>query len=239
MQKPFIPAYGRPPRPDLNQLVNPGDFDPICAICLLIMKKPTRLECGHSFCWECIASFEICPTCRRDISHHIFNEGIENKIKECEVYCPSLFDENDPEDSCPATMMYKDLASHTKTCQYISVLCQCKKKIQRRFFDNPEITCDCPDVQCTTCQKFFSRRVLGFHKIKCIAKVPEVRPPDSTKLQELVIQVRVSSEKETQNFFFKSTNTDIEAARKDLARNLEGQEGMSLITKLLSSRECR
>jgi len=51
-----------------------------CIVCMETMNMPTRIPCGHVYCYMCIKGVKrtigTCPLCRRDISADPLEEGV-------------------------------------------------------------------------------------------------------------------------------------------------------------------
>jgi hypothetical protein len=58
-----------------------------CSICLQVMANPYSVECGHTFCYDCLSKWikdpsdNVCPQCRAPIhTNPIFNRSLEQQI---------------------------------------------------------------------------------------------------------------------------------------------------------------
>jgi hypothetical protein len=58
----------------INRTMSQTEF--LCSVCYELMVDPTTLNCGHSFCRSCLASWVLssnssnCPSCRQPFKGH-------------------------------------------------------------------------------------------------------------------------------------------------------------------------
>lgn len=110
----------------------------ICAICHDVLKDASALNCGHTFCEECIASVlerEVerndpkCPNCRANITDHKPNYTVKDLINGLTVRCP------DGGTECNWTGRVDALEVHGSTCIYKTIECDvegCNHTCQRK-----------------------------------------------------------------------------------------------------------
>ena len=109
----------------------------ICAVCHDVLKDASSLNCGHSFCTECINSLYLmdspsCPTCRADITSSNPNYAVRGIIDSLEVSCP------DGGGECGWKGKVGELQSHGDICMYKVIECGiegCTHTCQRKDMD--------------------------------------------------------------------------------------------------------
>jgi len=106
----------------------------ICAVCHDVLKEASSLNCGHSFCTECIDSLNLmdspsCPTCRADITSSNPNYAVRGIIDALDVSCPYGGGE------CGWNGKVGELQSHGDICMFKVIECgiegcthTCKRK---------------------------------------------------------------------------------------------------------------
>ena len=108
-----------------------------CAICHDVLKNACSLNCGHTFCAECITSCcasnnnPSCPNCRVDIISANPNYAMRDVIGELAVKCPDS-------EECEWTGEVKDIESHGNTCMFKTIVCdveECNHMCQRKDMD--------------------------------------------------------------------------------------------------------
>ena len=86
-----------------------------CIICSYPFQNPQRLNCGHTFCSDCIHSWlkknKTCPHCRAKLNRKAISRDLiaYNIINELEVRCRFK--------GCAWTGLLESLESHAKTCK--------------------------------------------------------------------------------------------------------------------------
>ena len=105
-----------------------------CAICHDVLKNACALNCGHTFCAECITSCRAssnnpsCPNCRVEIISANPNYAMRDVIGELAVKCPDS-------EECEWTGEVKDIESHGNTCMFKTIVCdveECNHMCQRK-----------------------------------------------------------------------------------------------------------
>ena len=92
----------------------------ICAICHDVLKDACSLNCGHTFCTECIDTCRAssnnpsCPNCRVMVTSSNPNYAMRDVVGSLALkQCPD----------CDWTGQLKDLESHENTCAFRVVMC--------------------------------------------------------------------------------------------------------------------
>ena len=116
-------------------LTEPADSC-LCAICHDVLKDASSLNCGHSFCAECIRSLYFnsselsCPTCRTAVTGSTNpNYAVRGIIDSLNVRCPHGGGE------CGWKGKVGELQSHGEECLYKTITCGiegCTHKCQRK-----------------------------------------------------------------------------------------------------------
>ena len=102
----------------------------ICAICHDVLKDACSLNCGHTFCAECIecasSNNPSCPNCRVTVKSSNPNFAMRDVVGSLALkQCPD----------CNWTGQLKDLESHENTCMFKIVTCDvegCNHTCQRK-----------------------------------------------------------------------------------------------------------
>ena len=96
----------------------------LCAICHDVLKEASSLNCGHSFCAECIRSLYFnsselsCPTCRTAVTGSTNpNYAVRGIIDALEVACP------DGGGECGWKGKVGELQSHGDICMFKVIEC--------------------------------------------------------------------------------------------------------------------
>ena len=98
--------------------VNPSKISKYlyCDLCHCIYNKPTRIRCGHTFCYQCLMkylqnSFE-CPKCGAMFTENSMQKDLIafNMINDLDVYCSNK--------GCQWKSKKKYLNLHLKKCYY-------------------------------------------------------------------------------------------------------------------------
>ena len=150
-----------------DNVLNLGDLDYTCHVCLSVLRDPVSIECGHSFCKSCIEkSMEIskrCPTCRKDI-----REAprpilvLKNHINLLKINC-----END----CKWEGKIEKYDEHLKTCtKSTKTPCpRCHKSIVNDILTK-HILVDCPyrEEACHLCGMMVEHNIMKIHqRVEC------------------------------------------------------------------------
>ena len=105
-----------------------------CAICHDVLKDACSLNCGHTFCAECIDACRAssnnpsCPNCRVELAGSHPNYAMRDVIGELAVRCPDS-------EECNWTGQVKDIESHGNTCMFKAIVCDvqgCDHTCQRK-----------------------------------------------------------------------------------------------------------
>ena len=145
----------------------------MCSICGFILKTPTTLFCGHSFCMDCTRKCSYnCPICQANNSYNYAysppakNIILSNIIDSHQVFCPSHFDK----DTKPCNIENLTIATiqkHAMECPNITLKCACSKMIPKKDYLKPETECDCKMISCEYCSVPQKVRLLRFHSDIC------------------------------------------------------------------------
>mgnify|MGYP000847616589 CR=1 FL=1 len=143
-----------------------------CTICSYLMESPTTLNCGHTFCEECLRTWfktkQSCPTCREsscELKQLKKNIIINEMIQELPIKCPSDVQTEKPK--CGANLKVKDFRGHLKTCSHIVIPCICKTPLTRATYFESDQKCACPEAVCLYCLAKFPERLLSYHRDAC------------------------------------------------------------------------
>ena len=95
---------------DLNSFVDQNTFNECCCpICLDVLCSAVVLNCGHSFCFDCLTGIIRCPVCQVDIKtvtqNYIIDAITENAVVQC------------PIDGCCWEGRPLEIINHTKMCK--------------------------------------------------------------------------------------------------------------------------
>lgn len=115
--------------PIVRNFTTPDEISPtlFCPICSEVFTEPTRLDCGHTFCNDCINQWykksELCPNCRQKIIASLVSRDLlaYTIINDLEVSC------NNESKGCPWKGPLSDLKAHMKVCDENIELLQTKK----------------------------------------------------------------------------------------------------------------
>ena len=94
----------------------------ICAICHDVLKDACALNCGHTFCAECIESCRAssnnpsCPNCRVVVTSSNPNYIVREVIGGLSVRCPDS-------EECEWNGQINDIDSHGNTCMFKTITC--------------------------------------------------------------------------------------------------------------------
>lgn len=97
---------------DLNLIVN-------CLICSSLMKEPTTMHCGHSFCKWCITKWcleyrkRTCPVCRQELDSTVPGVNISLKFLIDSLQINKIDQEIQQEEESAQIEEYKQLTSRT------------------------------------------------------------------------------------------------------------------------------
>ena len=106
----------------------------ICAICHDVLKDACALNCGHTFCAECIESCRAssnnpsCPNCRVVVTSSNPNYIVREVIGGLSVRCPDS-------EECEWNGQINDIDSHGNTCMFKTITCDvqgCNHTCQRK-----------------------------------------------------------------------------------------------------------
>lgn len=110
-----------------------------CSICNEIFNNPMRLDCGHTYCYDCIKNWiskkNQCPNCRQKIVESLISRDLlaYNIINDLEVSC------NNENKGCPWKGPLLSLENHMKICNdNIDLLIKDNKKEKEKTPDENE-----------------------------------------------------------------------------------------------------
>ena len=95
-----------------------------CCICNDVYNNPMRLDCGHTYCYNCIKGWmkkkNECPNCRMSIVESLISRDLlaYNIINDLEVSC------NNEDKGCPWKGPLLELENHVRTCNETMVILQ-------------------------------------------------------------------------------------------------------------------
>ena len=95
-----------------------------CCICNDVYNNPMRLDCGHTYCYNCIKGWmkkkNECPNCRTSIVESLISRDLlaYNIINDLEVSC------NNEDKGCPWKGPLLELENHVRTCNETMVILQ-------------------------------------------------------------------------------------------------------------------
>jgi len=87
-----------------------------CSICHEIFNNPLRLDCGHTFCFNCLNTLRknsnFCPICNQNIIDSLISRDLLafNIINDLEVFC------NNENLGCPWKGKLSDIFNHLNVC---------------------------------------------------------------------------------------------------------------------------
>ena len=87
-----------------------------CSICNEIFNNPMRLDCSHTFCYNCLKTLRKnsnkCPICNKKIIDSLISRDLLafNIINDLEVFC------NNENFGCPWKGKLSDIQNHLKVC---------------------------------------------------------------------------------------------------------------------------
>ena len=190
-----LQLYGRPrandesiPEPpqdnqvDLKSLeyIDQYDHNLMCAICHNPFVNPSKLNCDHVFCQDCVIdainhqvmnpdiSSVNCPSCRREIDTgdiRCVPKILVQILDGLRVYCPLK------NKGCGEKLARGEVQSHVDNyCAYSEVDCptgNCKLKVQRK--DEEKQRCLHGTVRCRDCLDDFMEKDLEHHRNRTCA----------------------------------------------------------------------
>ena len=126
-----------------------------CAICTLILRDPSQLECGHVFCTQCIeralrVGNNSCPLCNRQNPALFADLNLKRTLERFRVYC----EHHRERGGCRWEGELGELDAHLNAnpsretqldgCPYVKVECKFCKKRGRRSYLLKHQENDCP-----------------------------------------------------------------------------------------------
>jgi hypothetical protein len=100
-----------------------------CSICNEIFNNPMRLDCSHTFCYNCLKTLRKnsnkCPICNKKIIDSLISRDLLafNIINDLEVFC------NNENFGCPWKGKLSDIQNHLKVCnKNINLLIESNEK---------------------------------------------------------------------------------------------------------------
>jgi len=161
-----------------------------CCICISIFNNPHKLNCGHTFCKECLYTVEnkLCPLCRKPFMHDSVdikpNKQILDDILSFEFECKKCNKNHNilkceldkPKfkcNNCNEIVDKDNLLNHSiKECVNKLIECdKCKKYISQENYNyNHQLYCAKNRYTCTTCNEDLCLENKFDHicqKIKC------------------------------------------------------------------------
>ncbi|AYV76260.1 MAG: RING finger protein 166-like protein [Terrestrivirus sp.] len=160
-----------------NKDILDKEYEYTCSICTCIFNKPQYLQCGHTFCLDCINNIHNskCPLCISSFSKHLItpNKELENMISVLRFKCPTC-----------------NKVHRTDNCSIYNVKCKkCKKEMPKNDFllhimkenydstdsddDNDDYDDDSDDdnckiaTRCNNCNAYYYSEIIHSHKMKC------------------------------------------------------------------------
>jgi hypothetical protein len=124
-----------------------------CTICLQLMADPAETECGHLFCYECLAvslqANHNCPTCSFKNCNYSKSASRRRDIMNLIIKCPK--------GQCNTQVQLKELESHFDVgCKFGNQLCiWCKNKFPYDKVENHMVYCPEADHKCQYCEKTY------------------------------------------------------------------------------------
>ena len=144
----------------------------VCSICLSVFSDPRTLNCGHTYCWDCIKDWvkakRDCPQCKSkvtNINKIKKNVMVNDLIDDLPVNCPSH--EYDTLKRCKETLTVRQLEKHWNSCPYIQFECKCKALILSSKYLESSTTCNCPYMACKYCNCQYQERLIRYHTDCC------------------------------------------------------------------------
>lgn len=145
----------------------------ICGINKGILENPINLNCGHSFCKECITTWlkikKVCPLCMKDINYDINDRAtnyiLKNIIDNLEINCT--------EKTCDWSGNLGSLQNHYNECLFIKIKCKnskCKHTDIRENMIKHELECDYQIVECDDCKIKMEKNMVNYHNDICLEK---------------------------------------------------------------------
>ena len=122
----------------------------LCAICLNVFRNASTLECGHTFCINCIhqSRQERCSLCRAPFHDIVPDYSKRMEIMGLQVSCKH--------DGCTITESLRTIAHHEQCCAYQLMPCKdCKTEYQRQDMETHLKECPNRRVKCEVCHKSY------------------------------------------------------------------------------------
>lgn len=167
----------------------------ICGIGKGILENPINLNCGHTFCKECIGTWvkikKVCPLCMVEINYDLDTRAtnfiLKNIIENINVKCSF--------EGCNWTGKLFDMESHNKNeCSYFNLKCKYEKCNFIGVRENVlrhEAECEYQILECVDCKCKIEKKMLDIHNEICLEKNMEcgyckklVKKIDSLKHQK-------------------------------------------------------
>lgn len=119
-----------------------------CSICNEIFNNPMRLDCGHTYCYDCLSDWlkksGQCPNCRVIIAESLISRDLlaYNITMELDVTC------NNESKGCPWKGQLGSLVNHMKSCDVsIEILKENDNKSSLNSLTSGDINKDSIDIQ--------------------------------------------------------------------------------------------